>query len=83
MQTLPPFRGLTLTDHPDLLLYSARAYVTVGSETTYGDVKDVKLSDLQNGITLIANPGSIDPETDLDKALEGLTIYTVTFEPNA
>ena len=63
-------------------VYHARAYVTVGSETTYGDVKDVKLSDLQNGITLIANPGSIDPETDLDDALKNLTIYTVTFEPN-
>ncbi len=63
-------------------VYHARAYVTVDGTTTYGDVKDVKLSDLQNGITLIANPGSIDPETDLNDALKNLTICTVTFEPN-
>lgn len=58
-------------------VYHARAYVTVGSETTYGDVKDVKLSDLQSGIWMVANPGS-----DIDDALTGLTMNTVTFEPN-
>ena len=63
-------------------VYHARAYVTVNGTTTYGDEKTVKLSDLSSGITLVANPGSIDPETDLGKALEGLSIYTVTFEPN-
>lgn len=73
---------LQITPDNASTVYHARAYVTVGSETTYGDEKTVKLSDLESGISLIANPGSIDPETDLDKALEGLKIYTVTFEPN-
>ena len=73
---------LQITPTSASTVYHARAYVTVGTETTYGDVKDVKLSDLSSGISLIANPGSIDPETDLGKALEGLTIYTVTFNPN-
>ena len=73
---------LQITPTDSSTVYHARAYVTVGSETTYGDVKDVKLSDLQNGITLIANPGSIDPETDLNDALKNQAICTVTFEPN-
>ena len=58
-------------------VYHARAYVTVGTETTYGDVKDVKLSELQSGIWMVANPGS-----DIDNALKNLTMNTVTFEPN-
>ena len=73
---------LQITPTSASTVYHARAYVTVGGETAYGDVKDVKLSDLSSGISLIANPGSIDPETDLDKALEGLKICTVTFDPN-
>ena len=58
-------------------VYHARAYVTVDGTTTYGDVKDVKLSELQSGIWMVANPGS-----DVDDAVTGLTFKTVTFEPN-
>lgn len=60
-------------------VYHARAYVTVGTETTYGDVKDVKLSELQSGIWMVANPGS-----DIDDKIADadLTMITVTFEPN-
>ena len=58
-------------------VYHARAYVTVDGTTTYGDVKDVKLSELQSGIWMVANPGS-----DMDDAVTGLTFNTVTFEPN-
>ena len=58
-------------------VYHARAYVTVGGTTTYGDVKDVKLSALRNGIWMVANPGS-----DIDDAFTDLTMNTVTFEPN-
>ncbi|MDY6366851.1 MAG: S-layer homology domain-containing protein [Oscillospiraceae bacterium] len=39
----------------------ARAYVTVGGTTTYGDEKTVKLSDLQSGISLIANLEGFEP----------------------
>jgi len=73
---------LQITPDSGDTVYHARAYVTVGGNATYGDEKTVKLSDLSSGISLIANPGSIDPETDLDDALKNLTIYTVTFEPN-
>lgn len=73
---------LTITPDSADTVYHARAYVTVGSETTYGDVKDVKLSDLQSGIWMVANPDGIDPETDLNDALKNQTICTVTFEPN-
>lgn len=58
-------------------VYHARAYVTVDGTTTYGDVKDVKLSELQSGVWMVANPGS-----DMDDAFTGLTMNTVTFEPN-
>ena len=73
---------LQITPESTDTVYHARAYVTVSGETAYGDVKDVKLSDLSSGISLIANPNSIDPEADLNDALKDLTIYTVTFNPN-
>jgi len=45
-------------------VYHARAYVTSGGTTTYGDVKDVKLSELQNGVSLIGKPDGIDDVLD-------------------
>ena len=45
-------------------VYHARAYVTVGGNTTYGDVKDVKLSELESGISMIANLEGFEPGTD-------------------
>ena len=68
---------LTITPDSADTVYHARAYVTVDGTTTYGDVKDVKLSELQSGIWMVANPGS-----DIDDAFTGLTMNTVTFEPN-
>lgn len=71
-------------------VYHARAYVTVSGTTTYGDVKDVKLSDLQSGVSLTANLDGIDPQsdsteqTDLTNALAHLanSMRTVTFDAN-
>lgn len=57
-------------------VYHARAYVTVGSETTYGDVKDVKLSDLNSGVSLIANLGGFNP----GELTEGM--LTITYDAN-
>ena len=51
-------------------VYHARAYVTKNGTTTYGDVKNVNLSDLENGISLIANLGGF--ESDIDDALNDL-----------
>ena len=63
-------------------VYHARAYVTIGTETTYGDVKDVKLSDLESGVSLVANLEGFKPGTN-DK-LAGLTegMHTVTYDAN-
>lgn len=36
-------------------IYHVRAYATTGGSTTYGDVKDVKLADLESGIMMVAN----------------------------
>ena len=71
-------------------VYHARAYVTVSGTTTYGDVKDVKLSDLQSGVSLTANLDGIDPQSDsteqadLTNALADLanSMRTVTFDAN-
>jgi len=67
-------------------VYHARAYVTVSGTTTYGDVKDVKLSDLQSGVSLTANLDGIDPQTeqDLTNTLANLanSMRTVTFDAN-
>ena len=65
-------------------VYHARAYVTIGETTTYGDVKNVKLSDLKNGVSMVANLDGFDPEGSLQDALAGLAsdIKTVTFDAN-
>ena len=73
---------LTITPDSADMVYHARAYVTVDGTTTYGDVKDVKLSELQSGIWMVANLEGFNSESSLDNALDGLTIYTVTFDPN-
>ena len=65
-------------------VYHVRAYATVDGDTVYGDVKDVKLSELQSGISMIANLEGFDPENGLDEILSGLTdgIKTVTYFAN-
>ncbi len=81
---------LQITPTDSSTVYHARAYVTVGSETTYGDVKDVKLSELQSGVSLTANLDGIDPQSDsteqadLTNALANLanSMRTVTFDAN-
>ena len=76
--------SLQITPESDETVYHARAYVTVGDETTYGDVKDVKNSELQCGISMIANLEGFDPESGLDEILSGLAdgIKTVTYFAN-
>ncbi len=65
-------------------VYHARAYVTIGETTTYGDVKNVKLSDLKNGVSMVANLDGFDPEGSLQDDLAKLTsgMKTVTFDAN-
>lgn len=65
-------------------VYHVRAYATVDGNTTYGDIKDVKLSELKSGISMIANLEGFDPESGLDEILSGLTdgIKTVTYFSN-
>ncbi len=45
-------------------VYHARAYMTNGAGTAYGDVKDVKLSELESGVSLIGKPDGIDDVLD-------------------
>ncbi|MBR1473183.1 MAG: S-layer homology domain-containing protein [Paludibacteraceae bacterium] len=63
-------------------VYHVRAYVTVNGETTYGDVKDVKLSELQSGVSMIANLEGFEQGIgdDLAKLTEGM--HTVTYYAN-
>ena len=63
-------------------VYHVRAYVTVGGTTTYGDEKTVKLSDLQSGISLVANLEGFEPGTN--DLLASLTtgMHTVTYFAN-
>ena len=55
---------LQITPGGDSTVYHARTYVTVGGNTTYGDMKDVKLSELESGISMIANLEGFEPGTD-------------------
>ena len=57
-------------------VYHARAYVTSGGSTTYGDVKDVKLSELSSGISMIANLDGFasEPAGGISNNLENLNI---------
>ncbi|MBR4720573.1 MAG: InlB B-repeat-containing protein [Clostridia bacterium] len=65
-------------------VYHARTYVTVNETITYGDVKDVKLSDLESGISMIANLEGFNPENGLNDLLSGLTdgAHTIIFDAN-
>ena len=74
--------SLQLTPETNDAVYHVRTYVTVDGNTTYGDVKDVKLSDLESGVSLIAGLNGFDPENNLDDMLSALRMNTVTFEPN-
>ena len=65
---------LQITPASGSTVYHARAYVTVGGTTTYGDEKTVKLSDLESGVSMVTNLGDID--------LSSNTFRTVTFDPN-
>ena len=75
---------LQITPDKASTVYHARAYVTINGTTTYGDVKNVKLSDLENGVSMVANLDGFDPEGSLQDALAGLTsgMKTVTFDAN-
>ena len=73
---------LQITPNSADTVYHVRAYVTVDGKTTYGDVKDVKLSDLQNGISLVSNLDGFFPENNLGDTLSNLTagIHTITWK---
>ena len=81
---------LQITPEAADTLYHARAYVTTsGGTTTYGDEKNVKLSDLQSGVSLTVDPNSFDPNSfDPEQSLETKlanrrgSIRTITFDPN-
>ena len=63
-------------------VYHVRAYVTSGGETTYGDVKDVKLTELPDGISMIANLEGFWPDTDDELAKLANGMHTVTYDAN-
>ena len=78
---------LQITPADDSTVYHARTYVTIGGATTYGDVKNVKLSDLESGISLVADPDGMHPDengsdTDIASLLADVKMYTVTFDAN-
>ena len=70
----------------DSTVYHARTYVTIGGATTYGDVKNVKLSDLESGISLVADPDGMHPDgenkNDIESLLADVKMYTVIFDAN-
>ena len=59
---------LQITPEDENTIYHARVYATVGGTTTYSDVRDVKLADLESGILKIANLGGFDE--DITEALK-------------
>ena len=59
---------LRIATTDDNTVYHARAYATVGGNTTYGAVRDVKLADLESGIMSIVNLDGFEP--GLDAALK-------------
>ena len=67
---------LVVTPESEDTTYYALAYTTVGTETTYSDVKAVKLSELQNGISMVTNLG------DLDLSALNAEFCVVSFDPN-
>ena len=78
---------LQIAPDGDSTSYYARTYVTIGGTTTYGDVKDVKLSDLESGISLVADPDGMHPDgenesTDIADLLADMKTYNVTFDAN-
>ena len=78
---------LQITPDSESTVYHARTYVTIGGTTTYGDVKDVKLSDLESGISLVADPDGMHPDgekdsKDIKSLLADVKMYTVTFDAN-
>lgn len=77
---------LQITPDNDSTVYHARTYVTIGGATTYGDVKNVKLSDLESGISLVADPDGMHPDgenkNDIESLLADVKMYTVIFDAN-
>ncbi len=74
--------SLTITPDSADTVYHVRTYVTDGGEPAYGDVKDVKLSELECGVALIANLEGFEPGTDdlLASLADGMK--TVTYDAN-
>ena len=55
--------SLIVTPDDEDTTYYAVAYATAGAETTYSAVKEVKLSDLQHGVSMVLNLGNLDLST--------------------
>ena len=74
--------SLMITPDSADTVYHVRTYVTDGGEPAYGDVKDVKLSELQSGVSMIANLEGFEQGIgdDLAKLTEGM--HTVTYYAN-
>ena len=56
----------------------------VSGTPVYGEEKNVKLSDLENGVSMVANLDGFDPEGSLQDDLAGLanSVKTITFDSN-
>lgn len=67
---------LIVTPDDENTNYYAVAYATVGAETTYSAVKEVKLSELRNGVSMVLNLG------DLDLSNLNAEFCVITFDSN-
>ena len=69
---------LVVTPENEDTTYYAVAYAVVGNETYYSQVKTVKLSQLQSGISLVANLGDVT----LPDNISADSFCNVSFDPN-
>ena len=74
--------SLQLTPTDENATCYARAYATIGGTPIYGDVKTIKLSELSDGVAMIANLEGF--EQGINDDLAGLTegMHTVTYFAN-
>ena len=68
---------LQITPQDETTVYHARVYATIGGNTVYSDVKDVKLADLGNGLRKIVNLESFEP--DITQALMSVKTSVVGY----
>ena len=68
---------LAVTPESESTAYHAVAYAVVEGQTFYSDVKTVRLSEMENGVSLIASLGDVTVPTSISAGL-----CAVTFEAN-